>query len=971
MLRNLFDEIPLASGTSFKNRLFMSPMTTQSAFYDGEITQQIIDYYAFRSGDAAAIIVESCFIEDKGRGFPGALGVDTDKKVAGLTELAQAIKSKGSKAIMQIYHAGRMAWPEINGGAVPISASPVAALRPNAPVPREMTEEQILEMIAFFGDATRRAIEAGFDGVEIHGANTFLLQQFFSPHSNRREDQWGGSREKRAKFPLEVMKEVQRVAKEQGAENFIVGYRFSPEELEEPGIHFDDTMYLLNTLAELQPDYFHFSMGAYTRPSIVDSDDPEPLITKYLAQRSPVLAQIPIMGVGSILQRADAEDAMKLGYDLLAVGKGFLIEPNWVNMIKEGQEVIDYAHVSAQRKLLIPTPLWDFMSYMVIDPEEEKRKHERLKELQKVKLTFKPGTYTVEAKGHNSDLAMNVTFSEERIEKIEADQSNESEGLSDQVFIRLPQQIIDGQTLNVDVISGASASSQGLIDGVAEAVEMAGASSEVLKARPKPTIKWSKEVVEEEADVVIVGSGAAGISAALRADQMGLKTIVVEKLSFVGGAISISGGNQVVMGSKLQAAAGVSDDTAECMVEDFLANGSGLNVPELLTTLAENVGETTDWVHEYMGVEYDMKNGLHTLAEYRKNRELAYEDGGHGFAASARKALERSNVTIYLQTKAESLLTDGNGKVTGLTAVEDTGKRHNIHAQAVILTTGGYGNNPNLLSQELNNILFYGTKSSTGDGILMTTTPELNAATRLMEYGKIYPNGVEVSQGYAKSTIGGNIEVLKRNGLLVNTSGKRVINERASNKEILKVLLQQDPQMLFLLMDAKHFEIFTEAVEEGGITREDLARWIENEAETPQIFQAATLEELAEKANMSRESLVDTVARYNGWVEKQKDEDFDRQLEFLQEKVGEGPYYMIEQKPRFATTMGGLVANSDLQVMNRNDQAIEGLYAAGEVVGGVMGSDSPSGANNAWALTSGKLAAETVQKTVQVESIVQ
>lgn len=971
MLRNLFDEIPLASGASFKNRLFMSPMTTQSAFYDGEITQQIIDYYAFRSGDAAAVIVESCFVEDKGRGFPGALGVDTDKKVAGLTELATAIKSKGSKAIMQIYHAGRMAWPEINGGATPISASPVAALRPNAPVPREMTEEQILEMITMFGDATRRAIEAGFDGVEIHGANTFILQQFFSPHSNRREDQWGGSREKRAKFPLEVMKEVQRVAEEQKAENFIIGYRFSPEELEEPGIHFEDTMFLLNTLAELHPDYFHFSMGAYTRPSIVDSDDPEPLITKYLAQRSPALAQIPIMGVGSILQRADAEDALKLGYDLLAVGKGFLIEPNWVNMIKDGVEVIDYAHVNAQRKLLIPTPLWDFMAYMVIDPEEEKRKHERLKELQKVKLTFKPGTYTVEAKGHNSELAMNVTFSEERIEKIEADQSNESEGLSDQVFIRLPQQIIDGQTLNVDVISGASASSQGLIDGVAEAVELAGASSEVLKARPKPTVQWSKEVVEEEADVVIVGSGAAGISAALRADQMGLKTILLEKLSFVGGAISISGGNQVVMGSKLQAAAGVCDDTAECMIEDFLTNGSGLNVPELLSTLAENVGETTDWVHEYMGVEYDMKNGLHTLAEYRKNRELAYEDGGHGFAASARKALESSNVTIYLQTKAEQLLTDGNGKVTGLTAVEDTGKRHNIHAQAVILTTGGYGNNPNLLSSELKNILFYGTKSSTGDGILMTTTPELNAATRMMEYGKIYPNGVEVSQGYAKSTIGGNIEVLKRNGLLVNTAGKRVINERASNKKILEVLLQQDPQMLFLLMDAERFEIFTEAVEEGGITREDLERWIENEEETPQIFRADTLTELAEKAGMEHDSLVDTVARYNGWVEKQKDEDFGRQLEFLQEKVGEGPYYMIEQKPRFATTMGGLVTNGQLQVLNRNNQAIEGLYAAGELVGGVMGSDSPSGANNAWALTSGKLAAESVQKTVQVEYVMQ
>lgn len=961
MHRTLFDTTTLHSGATVKNRLFMSPMTTQSAFYDGEVTQQIIDYYGHRSGDAAAIIVESCFVQDKGRGFPGAVGVDTDKKIPGLTDLATAIKEKGSKAIMQIYHAGRMAWPEYNGGATPISASPVAALRPNAPVPREMTEAQIAEMIQSFADATRRAIEAGFDGVEIHGANTFILQQFFSPHSNRRHDQWGGSREKRVKFPVEVLRAVKRTIAEQGANEFIVGYRFSPEELEEPGIHFDDTMYLLNQLAKEELDYVHFSMGAYTRPSIIETDDKEPLITKFLAQRSPELAKVPVMGVGSILQREDAEDALKLGYDFLAVGKGFLVEPDWVAKIKNNEKVIDYAHVNAQKKLLIPTPLWDFMEYMVIDPEEEKRKHERLKELQKVKVEYKPGTYTVEAKGHNSALEMQVTFSKERIEKIEIDKGNESEGLSDQVFIRLPEQIIQGQTLNVDVISGASASSQGLIDGVADAVELAGASVEVLKARPKPTIQWSKEVVEETADVVIVGSGAAGISAALRADQLGLKTVVVEKLSFVGGAISISGGNQVVMGSKLQKQAGVTDDSVELMVEDFLANGSGLNVKDLLTLLAENVGEATDWVHEYMGVEYDMSNGLHTLAEYRKNRELAYEDGGHGFAASARHALDNSNIKIYLQTKAKELLTDGNGQVTGLVAVEETGKTHKIHAKAVILTTGGYGNNANLLSDKLNNILFYGTKSSTGDGILMATTPELNAATRLMEYGKIYPNGVEVSKGYAKSTIGGNIAVLKQNGLLVNTTGQRVINERASNKEILEVLLQQDPQMLYLLLDQKHFEIFRDAVAEGGITPADLERWIANHGTiAPNAFRADTLAELAVKAGMPEASLVDTVARYNGWVEKQSDDEFGRQVEFLQEKIGDGPYFMIEQKPRFATTMGGLVANTDLAVLNEANQPIKGLYAAGELVGGVMGSDSPSGANNAWALTSGKLAAESV-----------
>ena len=122
---------------------------------------------------------------------------------------------------------------------------------------------------------------------------------------------------------------------------------------------------------------------------------------------------------------------------------------------------------------------------------------------------------------------------------------------------------------------------------------------------------------------MIVGSGAAGLAAALRADQLGLKVILLEKLSFVGGAISISGGNQVVTGSKLQQVAGVKDDTPAAMVADFLENGNGLNDQKLLTLFAENIGETTDWVHEYLGVAYDIKQGLHVLAEYRKNRELA------------------------------------------------------------------------------------------------------------------------------------------------------------------------------------------------------------------------------------------------------------------------------------------------------------------------------------------------------------
>lgn len=200
----------------------------------------MVDYYASRSGDAGAIIVESAFVENYGRAFPGALGINHDSKIAGLKTLATAIKAKGSKAILQIYHAGRMANGEFNGGHQPISASPVAALRDNAETPLEMTEEQIIGMIDHFGDAVNRAILAGFDGVEIHGANTYLIQQFFSPHSNRRTDKWGGDIEKCTTFPLAILDKAKQVANSHQMPEFIIGYRFSPEEIEEPGIRFEE-----------------------------------------------------------------------------------------------------------------------------------------------------------------------------------------------------------------------------------------------------------------------------------------------------------------------------------------------------------------------------------------------------------------------------------------------------------------------------------------------------------------------------------------------------------------------------------------------------------------------------------------------------------------------------------------------------------------------------------------------------------
>lgn len=577
---------------------------------------------------------------------------------------------------------------------------------------------------------------------------------------------------------------------------------------------------------------------------------------------------------------------------------------------------------------------------------------------------LKDGTYVGTGKGNNGDIKVEMKVEGGKIASVTVLEHAETPGISDSAIENIPKAIVDGQTIAVDTISGATNSSKGIIEAVRKCIEQAGGNPADFETAKEEGA--SDETVELTTDVVVVGGGAAGIAASLRADELGLKTVLLEKMSFIGGAISVSGGNQVVTLSELQKEAGVTDDSVESMVDDFLKNGAQKNVLELLTLYAENVGETTDWLNKYVGIQYDMKGGLHKLAEYSHDRELAYEGSGPGFAAQAREKIEESGVEVYMQTKAEKLVTDDSGAVASVVAKDNTGKTYNITAKAVILATGGYGNNKELLSDEMDKALYYGPASSTGDGIIMATAEGIDAATRLMEYGKRYPNGVEVAEGIAKSTIAGNIAAFDESAILVNTSGERVVNEKSSNRSILEVELVQENQMLYLLMDQATFDIFKSKLGGAGISESNINEWLENNGSTtPYFFHADTIEELAEKARMDASALQATVDRYNGSVQAGNDADFGRPADYLKKEIGDGPYYLVEQKPRFATTMGGLVINTKLQVMNTSNEVIPGLFAAGEVIGGVMGDDSPSGANNAWALTSGKLSAEAVSAEIK------
>ena len=569
--------------------------------------------------------------------------------------------------------------------------------------------------------------------------------------------------------------------------------------------------------------------------------------------------------------------------------------------------------------------------------------------------TYTPGTYTGVGAGKNGDITVEVTFSAEKIESIRIVSHTETPSLSDAAIEQIPAKIVEAQSLGVDAVSGATYTSDGIVEAVADAVKQAGGDVEALKNVQVA----AGEHVEEEltTDVVVVGGGGAGMSAAVRLAELGQQVILFEKASFLGGAISVSGGNQVVMGAQLQADNGVEDDSVESMVADFETNGANKNNEEILTLFAENVGAATDWLVASCGIEFDA--GLHQLGEYSHNRELAYTGGGAGFAERMRKAVENSGATVYLSTKVESLLVE-DGAVVGVKAVSTDGtKEYTVHAANVVLATGGYGNNKDMLTDEMKSALYYGPSTSTGDGIRMAEA--VNAQTANMEYGKRYPNGIEVDTGIAKSTIAGNIVGWTMSAILVNADGNRVVNEKASNRTILEEELQQPGGMLYLLLDAETFEVWKTKLAPAGISDGDIEKYLAaNGTTTPVFAHGETLEEAAAAAGVNAENLAATVEKYNSFVEKGEDADFGRNASYLTMKIGAGPYYLIEQKPRFATTMGGLVVNTNMQVLNQEGSAISGLYAAGETCGQVMGDDSPSGANNAWAVTSGKLAADAI-----------
>ena len=617
-------------------------------------------------------------------------------------------------------------------------------------------------------------------------------------------------------------------------------------------------------------------------------------------------------------------------------------------------------------------------------------------------MYMKPGKYEVKAHGHGSSyMPMSVTLSEDKILNINVDSSGETRGVADEVFKRLPQEIVDNQTLNVDAISGATISSHGVIDGVAAAITQAGGDSTEWENRPKPIDKKVKKDEELTTDVVIVGAGGAGLAAAATSLQHGERVLVLEKFPQIGGNTTRAGGPVNAADpewqKKFPSLAGEKEtlkELAETPIEkidpeyredfeqlqkqinDYLASGEnylfdsvllheiqtylgGKRVDlkgneihgkySLVHKLVENALTSVKWLR-HLGVKFDQEEVTEPVGGLWRRGHKPVEPMGYAFIHVLGDWVKENGGKILTDTPVKHLIIN-NGRVEGVIAERKDGSKVTVHAQAVVLTAGGFGANTKMV-QKYNtywehiddDIATTNSPAITGDGIQLGL--EAGADLTGMGFIQLMP----VSDPKTGELFTG-LQTPPANFIMVNQKGKRFVNEFAERDTLAKAAISNGG-LFYLIADDKIKETAYNTTQES----------IDAQVKAGTLFRADTLEELAEKVGIDPKVLTKTIADYNLYVDQGNDPEFHKNVLGLKCEVA--PFYATPRKPAIHHTMGGLVIDPDAHVLDPTGTVISGLYSAGENAGGLHAGNRLGGNSLADIFTFGRVAADTIYQEI-------
>ena len=353
----LFQTYTLNNGVTIKNRLVVAPMTHFGSQADGLISDQERTFLNNRAGDMGLFITAATLVQKDGKAFHGQPEATGEHCLDSLKETAQILQQQGAKAILQIHHGGSKAIDELLDGLDKISASASEAEHA-----REATAEEVEALIASYAQAADLALRAGFDGVEIHGANGYLIQQFYSAQSNRRNDQWGSSLENRMRFPLAVIDAVVAVREKHQRNDFIIGYRFSPEEPGDDGLTMTETGALIDALVQKPLQYLHVSLWEFDK-KIRRGGDTAQTRMQFIHER--INGKLPLIGVGNLFTADQILAAYETGWaEFIALGKTVMINPHIATQIREGREDEIETQLDPTRAdhYGLPDTLWGFAS---------------------------------------------------------------------------------------------------------------------------------------------------------------------------------------------------------------------------------------------------------------------------------------------------------------------------------------------------------------------------------------------------------------------------------------------------------------------------------------------------------------------------------------------------------------------------------------------------------------------------------
>lgn len=584
---------------------------------------------------------------------------------------------------------------------------------------------------------------------------------------------------------------------------------------------------------------------------------------------------------------------------------------------------------------------------------------------------YTAGTYAAEANGNNGPVKLKVTVSDDAIQSVVITEHGETAGICDTAIERIPQQIIDGQTLAVDTVSGATNTSNAILSAAEQALAQAGADVDALKT---PAEKAENTNVEErEVEALVIGAGGSGMAAAITLQEQGVQVLLIDKMAQAGGATSLTGA-LINGGMSNQQAIRGATDSVETIFMDLMKYGNFLNDARMTWIFANNTGATVDWLHDVVGVEFEDK--LSYFPEHTNDRALYPKGKKAGYLTSTMENYYKENGgELLTETKAEHLIVE-DGKVVGATCSTPNGTL-NIRAKATILATGGYGASVALRDPSLTSVLFYGSASSTGDGIYLAQ--EAGAKTHYMQYLKSYPQGIEkpleggnitpdgtryIANAYI-SPLASQAVTLNDGAIYVNKSGERCMNENMDFVSIKKATMNQEGKTIYLVLNQKSYDNWMASMATSTtLTADTVADWLDATEGAPVFRRGATLAEAAAKVGIDGDALTATVAHFNDMVAQGMDADFGR-AEMSTALDDDGCWYIIEQRLRMATSLGGLKTSTRFEVFDTDENVIPGLYACGEVVGGVHGDESMPSCMVGWAITSGRLTGGVVAEAVK------